>query len=290
MIYNGWTKRALWINLSNKTSWVDSISDKIRKDYLGGRGFAIKTLFDNVGPNVKALDPDNLLIFAVGPTAGTPFPGRMSLMTKSPQTGRFTDGNGGGYFSAKMHFAGYDMLIISGESPKPVVLVIDDDHVTFEDASNLWGKTTYETEKDLAYRLGSSYQFKYIGPAGENLVNISIIMGNRYSAIGRTAGAVMGKKRLKAIAIRGSNEFQPVDKEAFKKIVEIVGTTEQEAYDYQKYEAGFSRSTRGDCLDTKEIVARNIESLYKSITNPKMLEILEGKIQKTIPDYLLKIK
>jgi aldehyde:ferredoxin oxidoreductase len=217
MIYNGWTKRALWINLSNKTSWVDPISDKICKDYLGGRGFAIKTLFDNVGPNVKAFDPDNLLIFAVGPTAGTPFPGRMSFMTKSPQTGRFTDGNGGGYFSAKMHYAGYDMLIISGESPKPVVLVIDDDRVTFEDASNLWGKTTYETEKDLAYRLGSSYQFKYIGPAGENLVNISIIMGNRYSAIGRTGGAVMGKKKLKAIAIRGSNEFQPVDKEAFKK-------------------------------------------------------------------------
>lgn len=215
----GWQKKILRIDLSRQTASFEPVPDEVYRDFLGGRGLAIKLLFDETTKDTDPMGPDNPLIFSVGPLNGTPFgSGRMTIMTRSPRNGFLSDGNIGGHFAPQLKYNGVDAMVIKGISEKPCMLVIDNGVVSFRSAEHLWGKTTRETERLLREEFDDTYQFRYIGPAGENCVGQAVIVGNLLHTGGRTgAGMVMGGKRLKAIVIRGNGSVKVADPDAYLK-------------------------------------------------------------------------
>ena len=186
------------------TEPVESYLDR----FLGGKDINHKILFDTVDPSIGPFDDENRLLFGAGPLVGTPFPGacRLDVMSRSPVTGAMGDAGMGGYFGAELKFAGYDHLVIHGKSEKPVYLSLRDDVVEIRDASSIWGCDTYETAELVKRDLNDSGAAVIsIGPAGERLVVYAAIMSPIGNAAARTGlGAVMGSKKLKAIAVRGT--------------------------------------------------------------------------------------
>ena len=183
----GWQKKILRVDLTAKTHAFVPVADQVYEEFLGGRGLAIKILFDETTADTDPMGPDNPLIFAVGPLNGTPFgSGRMTIMSKSPRNGFLSDGNAGGHFAPQLKYNGVDALVIKGVSEKPCMLIIDNGKVTIRSAEYLWGKTTRETEQLLRAEFDDSYQFRYIGPAGEHCVGQSVIVGNLKLTGGRT--------------------------------------------------------------------------------------------------------
>src|SRR6185503_10309227 len=147
---------------------------------------------------------------APGVITGAPVPGagRHSVGAKSPLTGGFGESESGGYWGAELKRAGWDAIVFHGVSPTPVYLWINEGQVEFRDASHLWGKITGEVEELILAELGDKLiRIAQIGPAGENLVRYACIANELNEVAGRTGmGAVMGSKRLKAIAVRGAGE------------------------------------------------------------------------------------
>ena len=144
-----WTKNVLRVNLAAGTCTTEPLNMAWAHDYLGQRGLATKYLVSEVDPKVDPFAPDNKLIFVTGPLTGTMAAtgGRYSVVTKGPLTGAIACSNSGGYFGAELKFAGWDMMIVEGASPKPVYLLITDGHAELVDAGHLWGKTVWETEE-----------------------------------------------------------------------------------------------------------------------------------------------
>lgn len=213
--YGGYAGRLLYINLSTKEIRIEKLCKEFAEDYIGGNGFGAKLLFDMVPAGVDPLGPDNVLIFTVGPLQGTGLPAvssRSAIITKSPLTGFFIDSYFGGQFGAELKYAGYDALVISGKSPNPVYIWVDDDKVELRDASHLWGLKTFETQIKLKREIGDeNIAVAVIGPSGENQSLISCtISGVRAAGRGGT-GAVLGSKNLKAIALRGSHDVKVTD-------------------------------------------------------------------------------
>ena len=206
---NGWRGKILRIDLTNG-NFEKERTDKYSEEFFGGKGINAKILWDEVGPEIKPLDPENRLIFGVGPAVGTLVPGacRCGITSKSPQTGIFGDSNFGGYFGPELKSAGYDHIVIYGRSEDPVYLLIDDERIELRSARHIWGKDTIETQKIIKDDLKNrDIRIACIGPAGENKVCIASInhdLGNSASRVG--IGAVMGSKNLKAIAIRGTGD------------------------------------------------------------------------------------
>lgn len=204
----GWAGTILNVDLTRGKIEKTQLSPEFAEKYLGGIGFNAVRLFDLVSPNVDALSPDNVIIFGVGPLAGTLYPGstRLTVTAKSPLTDAFGSANIGGFFGAELKYAGYDQIILSGKSEKPVYLWIDDDQVSLRDASDLWGTSTWEAGMRIKKELGDpEIQVLTIGQAGENLVRFANIQNPPRGAAGRVGmGAVMGSKNLKAIAARGT--------------------------------------------------------------------------------------
>lgn len=184
------------------------------KDYLGSRGLATKYFTEEVDAKVDPLSVDNKIIWATGPLTGTMAStgGRYTVVTKGPLTGAIACSNSGGYWGAELKFAGWDMVIFEGKSPKPVYLMIENDRAQLLDASDIWGRTVWETEpaiktkhQDPLIRVSS------IGRSGENGVLYSAIVNDLHRAAGRSGvGAVMGSKNLKAIAVRGTKGVSTV--------------------------------------------------------------------------------
>ena len=211
---NGWNKRILRIDLSE--SRIDSFvpEDTVLKDYIGGRGLGAKIVYD--AGRVNALSPDNPLVFAAGPLTGTmtPASGRVSLSTKSPLTGTIFDSNCGGSFGPALKKAGYDAMIITGKSPEPVFIEIEDEIVAIKSAMTLWGKNVKETTKLLK----GNGSVACIGRAGEKHVNLASILADAVHAFGRGGvGAVMGSKNLKAIVVKGTGRVEIHDRTEFEK-------------------------------------------------------------------------
>ncbi len=213
------------IDLSNKSVDVETRPRSDFDLYLGGRGLNAKLLFEGQAKAVDPFGPDNLLIFGTGKLVGTPVPtaGQCTITSKSPATGLYFKTNTGGAWSRCLRRAGWDALVISGASKEPVYLVIDDNKISFHDASALWGKTVRETAAALKRDLnGSGWDLATIGPAGENLVRFACVMTSLYHAAGRGGlGAVMGAKKLKTIAVRGSGSTRVTNQEALH--AEILG-------------------------------------------------------------------
>ncbi|MCK4570976.1 aldehyde ferredoxin oxidoreductase family protein [Candidatus Bipolaricaulota bacterium] len=215
----GYVGRILRIDLSNRKSRTIEIAPELAGQWLGGNGFGVKTLWDEVPASVDPLSPENILILATGPLVGTAWPcsGRMEAIAKSPLTGIYGDSNCGGYFGPELKFAGVDALIITGASDRPVSLWIHDGIVDIEDAQELWGLDTVETEAAIRRAKGDE-QIKVacIGPAGENLVPYASIQATPNRSFGRSGlGAVMGSKNLKAVAVRGKGRVPIASPQAF---------------------------------------------------------------------------
>lgn len=215
-------RKILQVDLTNKKIWNEEISREMNADWLGGRGINMKILWDRVKAGTDPLGPDSVLIFGAGFLNGTlaPSTGRACVTFKSPATNLYSKSSGGGWWGASLRFAGYDHVVISGIAEKPVYLWIDDGKVELRDAGHLWGKTVTEINKILKYELRDpKVEIASIGPGGENLVKMGAIMLSTSSAMGRTGGgAVMGSKRLKAIAVRGAGVIENNDNEKFYRV------------------------------------------------------------------------
>ena len=204
---NGWHGRILRINLNQEKISIEEIDSQTAAAFIGGRGWAIKYLYDEMDPMVNPLSPNNMLIFATGPLTATPAPtgNRYMVVTKSPLTEALTNSNSGGFFPTEMKRTGYDMFIFEGRAERPVYVWINENHVEIRSADHVWGKTVPETEDILIAETDPRAKVASIGPAGENLVKVASIMNDKHRAAGRSGvGAVMGSKNLKAVVVRGS--------------------------------------------------------------------------------------
>lgn len=201
--------RTLYVDLSSGESRVLDTSPHAA-DYLGGRGLAARLAWDLLPPGVGALDEANHLFLAPGALVGTPAPsaGRTMISGLSPQAHPhewYTRSSLGGHWGAALRYAGYDGLVVTGRATGPVVLSIENDAVSLRDASHLWGLGLVETQRRLAGELPEGTRVLAIGPAGENRCRYAVIATGTESAAGQGGfGAVMGAKRLKAIAVRGT--------------------------------------------------------------------------------------
>jgi aldehyde:ferredoxin oxidoreductase len=220
--YRGYAGKCLYVDLTSGKIETREYDKALAENYLGGNGFGTRLLWENVGPEVDALAPENLLIFSTGPLCGTivPNPGRMEVIGKSPLTGIYGDANTGGFLGPEFKFAGWDAVVITGQSPRPVYLAIADNQVELRDASHLWGLTTSQTENAIRQAWGDPrVKTATIGPAGENLVRFAGIQITPQRSAARCGlGAVMGSKRLKAIAVRGHGPIRVADPHRLHKV------------------------------------------------------------------------
>ena len=213
----GWTGRLLRIDLTKGKAVRAEYPKELAIRFMGGRGFAVKLLWDELRQGADPLGPENMLMFLEGPYSGFVMPnsGKVVVAAKSPLTGGYGDGNLGTMAGPNMRKAGLDGIIVTGKAAKPSYLWIDDDKVEFKSATDLWGLDSYEAEKRLKKEHGAATGALLIGPAGENLSLISTVVSQEGRAGGRPGmGAVMGSKNLKAVVIRGTGELPAADPKA----------------------------------------------------------------------------
>ena len=206
MKYSGYKGQLLVVDLAESKIQRRDLEEAVVERYIGGRGLAARILYDEIRPGAKSYSNDNRLLFITGPAAGTLIPtsGRYAVGTKSPLTGGLSVGYAGGHFASSLKFAGFDGLLLSGKSPRPVYLLIDDETVEIKEAAHLWGQSTIQAEAALKAELGAGFQIASIGPAGENGVSYAAICHEQH-VVGRGGqGAVMGWMNLKAVAVRGT--------------------------------------------------------------------------------------
>jgi aldehyde:ferredoxin oxidoreductase len=218
----GYTGTILRINLSNETVKKTRLSREIAERWIGGKGIGVFINYREDNPGTDALSPENRLIFVSGPGAGTILPTatRIGLFSKSPLNNLCIDSYLGGSFGHFLKKAGYDILIIEGKSDIPKYIKVVDDTVSIENAEGLWGRQVYETEDLLKEELGQSARVLSIGKAGENLVRYACIGNDYHRHFGRMgSGAVMGSKKLKAIAVVGTGDVEVSDPEGLKNYV-----------------------------------------------------------------------
>ncbi len=220
--------KLLEVNLSSGKISTRTLDDKLLREYLGGSGLAARLFVDDGVPaDCAPLGPDNNLYILTGPLTGSGLPStpRFTVAAKSPLTGIWGEANSGGNFGPALKFAGWDGIVVKGQTAKPVMLLIQDDKAELQDAADLWGKDTYETADTLAAKFEGKPQIRTlsIGQGGENLVKYAAVADGKHDYAGRTGlGAVMGSKKLKAIAVRGSSKLTPADADAFKDVRKAV--------------------------------------------------------------------
>jgi len=232
---NGFCDRILKVDLTKGKLEIESPGEKFFRKYLGGSALAMHYILNEMPAGADPLGPDNVLVISVGVVTGAAISGNSRVMAnaKSPLTGAIGDAQAGGFWPAELKFAGFDAIVIKGQSPKPVYLWLHDGQAELRDASHLWGKETGETEDMLKAELNEpKLQVLQIGPAGENLVKYACLINNKNRANGRTGmGCVMGSKKLKAIAVRGTGKPGIADPEALKALV-------KEGVEWRKIDVG----------------------------------------------------
>ena len=254
---NGYGGKLLRVNLSSGKISKEEISDATKRDYLGGRGFAVKLLWDEVR-SVDPLSEKNKLIFSIGPLSGQMLPsaGKMVIASKSPLTGGYGDGNIGTMASVHLKKAGYDVVVMEGKSGKPCYVLIEDENVQILDATDLWGKNSFEAQDLLEKKHGKNSGVLLIGPGGENLIRFSTVMSQRGRAGGRPGmGAVMGSKNLKALVIKGTKNVSNFDDAKLKEMgkkgyEEIKGKESYEFWMKQGTMQAFEWANENGCLPT----------------------------------------
>lgn len=203
---NGYLGRMLVVDLSTGKITTEKLPENRLRDFIGGYGIGAWLLLERMQPGIDPLGPDNYLGFFTGPLTGTtaPFGNRYMVVGRSPLTMTWGDANSGGEFGPYLKFAGYDAILFHGIATKPTYLLIDSGVPLLKDASHLWGKDTYDTERTLRAKYGDRSRVACIGPSAEKLSLISCVITDYGRAAARSGlGAVMGSKRLKAIVVRG---------------------------------------------------------------------------------------
>ena len=205
--HSGFWGRLLRINLNEKTNNVEEIDPNMFRLYMGGRNLALHCLLQENPEGVDPFDPCNRIVIMTSVITGASISGqgRHTIASKSPLTGGLGEAQCGGWWGAELKFAGYDGVIIEGKSEKPIYIHIKDDDVSFENASEIWGKTTGEADKILRDKYSKIIKILQIGPAGENKVLYAMITADLHHFAGRCGlGAVMGSKNLRALVVEGS--------------------------------------------------------------------------------------
>jgi aldehyde:ferredoxin oxidoreductase len=229
----GYSGKILRISLDKKKFFkFEDLSKEFPKKYIGGLGFGAKIIYDEVPGEIDAFDPRNLMVFSIGPLTASPWPSSADYVvcSKSPLVcnpdtliSAWGDGEAKGYFGPKMKSAGYDAIVITGKSPQPCYIYVNETSVELRDASCLWGKGTYETHDILFKDFGKKVAVACIGPAGERLVRFACIMSTPDHYIGRCGlGAVMGSKNLKAIVVDGDRKVEIADPDNLKELIREV--------------------------------------------------------------------
>ena len=215
-------RRLLRVNLTTREIHEETLSYQDLEMFLGGRVLGDMLLYRELTAGTDPLSVENKILFSTGPLTGTSAPGssRYIVHTKSPLTGLYLSSLAGGYFGPALRRTGFDAIMIEGRSENPVYLFLSNEKVELKDARPCWGMITGETQEFIKRELGNSEaRIACIGPAGENLVPYAAIISER-RAVGRGgAGAVMGSKNLKAIAVSGSEKIEVADPEGFREAV-----------------------------------------------------------------------
>ena len=217
----GYMGKVLFVDLAKGELKDEALDEKLCRQFIGGYGIGARIIYSRQKAGVDPLGPENILGFMTGPLTGTAaiMGSRYEVLAKSPLTGGWGDANSGGDFGPHLKFAGYDGVFFTEVSKKPVYLFIKDGKSELRDATHLWGKDVDETEEMLKAELGKEVRVASIGPAGEKISLISCVMNNSGRAAGRSGlGAVMGSKKLKAVAVTGSAKVPMVNKDEANEI------------------------------------------------------------------------
>jgi aldehyde:ferredoxin oxidoreductase len=274
--------RLLLVDLSTRKVYPELIAPEIINKFYGGLGLNTWLLYNHTGPETDPLGPDNIVLISPGLLTGTDAPAspRVEVTTKSPLTGLIGTGNVGGHWGPKLRKAGISTLMIRGVSPQPVTLIINEDDVGFDSAEGLWGKDTFETTDELVRELGSDYSVMAIGLAGENLVKFAAPIFDKQHIPGRChAGAVLGSKKLKAIAVKGNAYLRPYDTQAYEG---AVASCEARIRSYPGWKARSRAGSMGAIgvteagVDYEEFVVPHVKRGKPGVYCPCMMESLYG--------------
>ena len=235
----------------------EEISDSLKRDFLGGRGFAVKLLWDKV-KHADPLSEKNKIVFATGPLTGQAIPssGKMVVASKSPLTGGYGDGNLGTMATVQLKKAGYDAVVVEGKAEKPCYLLIEDENVRIVDAGDLWGYNTFVAQDRLEAQHGKNTGILLAGPAGENQVRFATVMSQKGRSGGRPGmGAVMGSKKLKAVVIKGTGSVRNFDDAKLQELgkkgyADIKGKENYDFWMRQGTMQAFDWANENACLPT----------------------------------------
>lgn len=232
-IMKGYKDCVIRVNLRTGEITKEKLNMNYVEKYMGGEGYGIGLLWDEVPSGAEPLSSDNILSFNTGPLTGTPTPSasRTSVVFLSPLTNTIGAANMGSHFGAELKFAGYDSIVFTDASDKPVYLYIDNGTVELRDASKYWGMDTRETSKIMKHELGEDFKISCIGQAGEKLSKLACIFSDDCFAGRGGAGAIMGHKKLKAVAVKGCGSVEVSDKDKFLSINKVaIKELRNEAY------------------------------------------------------------
>ncbi|NVM30246.1 MAG: aldehyde ferredoxin oxidoreductase family protein [Candidatus Helarchaeota archaeon] len=218
----GYMGQILRVDLDTEAIEKETLPDEVYRKYIGGRGIAARILYDELPAGLDPLDGKNEVIYMTGPYTGVTAPAsaRYEVCTLSPQTGFFGAANGGGFFGPTLKRAGFDGVILRGKAKNPVYLWVNEGEGELRNAEKLWGQDTFKTEDLIREELNNDrIRVSCIGPAGEKLVNFAAVMCDRGRAAARAgAGAVLGSKKLKAIACFGKKQVKLAHQEKFREV------------------------------------------------------------------------
>lgn len=283
----GHTGRFLRINLTHEKCREEPTPKEWVFKYLGGRGLCARVYYDEISKELKALDRENELIFFTGPLTGTSVPSscKCNCATKSPLTNRYFCSNAGGFFGPELKFAGYDGLIITGRALKFKYIWITDGSVEFRDADHLTSLFTSDTQRIIKEEVGRrTAKVMCIGPAGEKLVRFASIQTD-HRTFGRGGlGAVMGSKRLKAVAVKGTEHINVCyPEELTKHLRELWPSVKQRALDYREHGTIYLV----DLTDSSGILpAKNFqETLYNFAADKLGVQAISEYLVKHIPCF-----
>ncbi len=229
---DGYAGKIAWVNLTNGIIDIQETPADLKRDYLGGRGFGTKIISDRMDPLVDPLSPENIFVFASGPTTGTGIPlgSRYEVSTKSPLNNTLMSANSGGTFGWKMKKAGFDAVVFEGRSQKPVYLYLNEGAAELRDASSYWGMDVHATTDAFLSDLSDKKaKIACIGPAGEKKSLLACVINDHDRAAGRSgAGAVLGSKNVKAVVATGDLRIDEADKDRLNAVKERIRTKLQE--------------------------------------------------------------
>ncbi|MFP3871575.1 MAG: aldehyde ferredoxin oxidoreductase family protein [Candidatus Aenigmatarchaeota archaeon] len=283
----GYWKKLLEIDLTEGEVSEKDLSEELLQKYLGGAGLTTKILYDEVGPEVDPLDPENLLICAPGILLGPKIPtaSKTTFGFKAPQTGGYGKSIVGAKAGDQLKKAGYDALVVEGRADRPSIVVIEDDEVKIENAEDIWGLDTREADNKIKEKY-DGFATAVIGPAGENLSKIAMIECEDRQAGKGGGGAVMGSKNLKAIAVKGTKEIPIADEDRlgelnskWRRISTGKGGTEDESFspedqiEYGTGEAVEAKNKVLGCFPTKNWQAGYFKRAYDKLEDDERIEL-----------------